>query len=229
MKRIEINQLAMLEAVQAFLEKHAAELNKNSTIAILIVELNGILKSIRDLRQVQSKTTEGATATKNELATMVKGGILKISDALLAFATMTNDHHLMATATITPSELRVMRNSDLADKARFMYEAASPHASNLGEWFVTQNDVDALAANADLYLKALPGRRAVLNETKASTAAILAKLNDGKKLVKDKLDKYMKPFRTGNLGLYAEYTNARIVVDLVAGRTSGETEGNTPT
>lgn len=229
MKRNEINQLAMLEAVQAFLEKYAAELNKIPSIATLIVELNGILKSIRDLRQVQSKTTEGVTATKNELATMVKEGILKICDALQAYATQTNDRNLMADARITATELKAMRNSDLADKARFVYETASPLANDLSTWFVTKADIDALTANTELYLKALPSRRSMQNETKVSTAAINAKLSEGKQLLKDKLDKYMKPFRTGNPSLFAEYTNARIVVDLVAGRSSGEEDGNAPT
>ena len=229
MKRIEINQLAMLEAVQAFLEKYAAELNKIPNIATQIVELNGILKSIRDLRQVQSKTTEGVTATKNELATMVKEGILKICDALQAYAAQTNDRNLMADARITATELKAMRNSDLADKARFVYETASPLANDLGTWFVTKADIDALTANAELYLKALPSRRSMQNETKVSTAAINAKLSEGKLLLKTKLDKYMKPFRTGNPSLFAEYTNARMVVDLVAGRSSGEEDGNTPT
>jgi hypothetical protein len=227
MKRIEINQLAMLEAVQAFAEKHATELNKIPAIAAITIELNGHLKSIRDLRQVQSKTTEGATATKNELATMLREGILKICDALLAYATQANDHNLMANARITATELKAMRNSDLADKARFVYETSSPFANDLVGWFVTKDDIDALTANAESYLKALPGRRSVLNETKVSTAAIDAKLSEGKKLLKEKLDKYMKPFRTGNPSLFAEYANARMVVDLVAGRATGETEGNT--
>lgn len=228
MKRNEINQLAMLEAVQAFLEKYAAELNKIPSIATLIVELNGILKSIRDLRQVQSKTTEGVTATKNELATMVKEGILKICDALQAYAAQTNDRNLMADARVTATELKAMRNSDLADKARFVYETASPLANDLGNWFVTKADIDALTANTELYLKALPSRRSMQNETKVSTAAINSKLGEGKLLLKEKLDKYMKPFRTGNPSLFAEYTNARMVVDLVAGRSSGEEDGNAP-
>ncbi len=228
MKRNEINQLAMMEAVQAFLTKYNVEFNKIPTIATLIVELNELLKSIRDLRQVQSKTTEGATASKNELAQQVRDGILKICDALVAYATQTNDHNLMAIAGITATELKAMRNSDLADKARFVYETASPVAANLSTWFVTQDDIDALTTHAAAYLKALPGRRAVLNETKVSTTAIASKIAEGKTMLKEKLDKYMKPFRTGNPGLFAEYTNARMIEDIAGGRGKGDDEGSAP-
>ncbi len=38
----------------------------------------------------------------------------------------------------------------------------------------------------------------------------------------------MKPFRTGNPGLFAEYTNARMIEDIAGGRGKGDDEGSAP-
>ena len=78
---------------------------------------------------------------------------------------------------------------------------------------VTPDDVTTLGHNIPAYLQALPGSRGILVQTKQSTADIQAKLDEGRQLLKEKLDVHMQPYKATMPSLYGEYQNARIIVD----------------
>ena len=216
MDREDLNQQAMIESVKAFLGRNETALAVNPAIVTITERLSSILKAIRDLKQIQDKSTKGATRGKSEIETSITNGILKVGAGLRAFATEANNYEMLALSTFTDSSIRRMRDSDLADKARTICEAATPVVANLSIYQVMQTDVDTLSANVPEYLLAMPGGRSILTQTKQSTAAIQAKLVEGKLLLKEKLDVHMSPFKSTNATLYGEYKNARIIIDLAA-------------
>ena len=213
MTRNQLNQQAMLESVAAFLGLRATDLAVNPVIATIAATLTNILQSIRDLKQVQDKTTKGATRTKSEVETAIINGILKIGAALRAYATEAKNYELLSIATFTETDIRRLRDSNLADKARTIHEAAVPVAEELNIYMVTTQDVTELGDNIPAYLQALPGSRGILNQTKQSTADIQAKIDEGRQLLKEKLDVHMLPYKSTKPSIYGEYQNARSIVD----------------
>jgi len=213
MTRKQLNQQAMLESVATFLGLRATDLAVNPVIATNAATLTTILQSIRDLKQVQDKTTKGATRSKSELETAIINGIFKIGAALKAYATEAKNYELLTVATFSESSIKHLRDSNLADKARTIAEAAAPVVGKLNIYMVTPDDVTALSNTIPAYLQALPGSRGVLVQTKQSTADIQAKLDEGRQLLKEKLDVHMQPYKATNPTLYGEYQNARIIVD----------------
>jgi 5-hydroxyisourate hydrolase-like protein (transthyretin family) len=216
MNRKQLNQQAMLESVAAFLGLRASDLAINPVIANNTAILNAILKTIRDLKQIQDKTTKGATRTKNDIVNMMKDGILKVGAALCAYATDVKDYDLLAKASFTDTAIKQMRQSDLADKARTIYEAAEPVVLHLGVHQVKEEDITALKDNYDAIMVALPGGRGVKGQTKQSTADIQAKIDEAKLLLKEKIDVHIRPYKSSNPTLFGEYMNARIIVDIAA-------------
>ena len=213
MTRKQLNQQAMLESVATFLGLRATDLAVNPVIATIAATLTNILQRIRDLKQVQDKTTKGATRTKSEIETAIIRGILKIGAALKAYATEAKNYELLSIATFSETDIKRLRDSNLADKARTISEAAAPVAGELNIYMVTSADVTDLGDNIPAYLQALPGSRGVLVQTKQSTAGIQAKLDEGKLLLKEKLDVHMLPYKSSMPTIYGEYQNARIIVD----------------
>jgi hypothetical protein len=216
MNRKQLNQQAMLESVAAFLGLRASDLAVNPLIANNAVILNDILKTIRDLKQIQDKSTKGATLTKNEIEIEMKKGIFKVGAALRAYATEAKNYDLLAMATFSDTAIKQMRESDLADKARTIYEAAKPVAGELSIHQVLHEDVELLESNYTDFMKALPGRRGVKAQTKQSTTDIQVKIDKAKLLLKEKIDVHMLPFKSTNPSVYGEYKNSRIIVDLAA-------------
>lgn len=216
MTRKQLNQQAMLESVATFLGLRANDLAVNPVIATIAATLTHILQSIRNLKQVQDKTTKGATRSKSELETAIINGILKIGAALKAYATEAKNYELLAVATFSESSIKHLRDSNLADKARTIAEAALPVVGELNIYLVGTEDVSALSANIPAYLQALPGSRGILNQTKQSTSDIQTKIDEGRKLLKEKLDVHLLPYKATNPTLYGEYQNARSIVDKAA-------------
>ena len=213
MTRNQLNQQAMLESVAAFLGLRATNLAVNPFIATIATTLTNILQRIRDLKQVQDKSTKGATRTKNELETAIISGILKVGAALKAYATEAKNYELLSIATFTETDIKRLRDSNLADKARTIAEAATPVVGALNIYMVTPEDVTTLSDNLPAYLHALPGSRGVLVQTKQSTADIQSKIDEGRQLLKEKLDVHMLPYKSTMPSLYGEYQNARSIVD----------------
>ncbi len=224
MNRKELNQLAMLESVLAFLKEKQQTLGNTPAIAAKIAELEQIINAIRDLLQVQSKSTKTATAPKVKLEEAIKALLGQVCDALLAFGTESDNPELITIGTISETEIRNMRDSNLVDKARQVAEAAEPVTSNLAAYFVSADDIADLKQKGAAFQTALTGKTMITAQTKESTAAIKNKLAEGRRLLKDELDKLMKPFKTGNPTLFGEYTNMRSVVDIPAGRGKQATE-----
>ena len=119
-------------------------------------------------------------------------------------------------ATFSESSIKHLRDSNLADKARTITEAAVPVVAQLNIYQVGHEDVNALSTNIPAYLQALPGGRGILNQTKQSTADIQTKIDEGRQLLKEKLDVHLLPYKATNPTLYGEYQNARIIVDKAA-------------
>jgi hypothetical protein len=208
------DHLSMLERVKTFIEKNGSELEANPVIAEIAVTLANNLNVIRDLKQVQDRKTKDASRKKDEIKFSVIDGILKIGAALKAHATEANDFKLLALANFTDSTIRRMRHTDLAEKARMIYEAAEPLDGELGIYLVKKEDVHCLKNNLPHYLQALPVRHCIRMETKQATTEIKGAVNTGLKLVKQKLDVHMRPYKSVSASLYGEYLNSRRIVNV---------------
>jgi hypothetical protein len=220
----QLNHHAMLENVAAFLQLHANYLHNNPAIANITNTLTSDLNNIRELKQVQDKKTKVASMAKDEKKTILTECILKIGAALRAYATEAGDHELLTLTNFTDSKIKRMRHSDLADKAKSIYAASLPLAGKLSIYLVKPEDVRSLKAKIPDYLQALPGRRKMQIHSKQATSDIKGAVNKSLKLVKEKLDVHMRPFKLANAILYEEYMDARIIADAAATVKAGHTK-----
>jgi hypothetical protein len=216
MTRKQLNHQAALECIAAFLGLRAADLAVNPLIGQNAELLLSLLAAIRDYKQIQDKTTQGATRTKSEIEKAMVEGLILVGAGLCGYATEIKNYNLLALATFTDSDIKHLRGSDLADKVRTVVEAAEPVALHLGTHQVTTEDVATLKANQILYLGVINGPRGVIGQTKQSTSDIQVKLDEARLLVKENLDVFMRPFKVTNPTVYGEYKNASIIVDVAA-------------
>jgi len=84
------------------------------------------------LKQVQDRTTKGATRSKGELEAVIIAAIIKIGAALRAYATGAKNYDLLEVVTFSDTTIKHLRDSNLADKVRTIYEAAVPVTRSLG-------------------------------------------------------------------------------------------------
>lgn len=219
----QINKLNMYEAVQAFLAGTQATWTPVAAIGTAKTEFDNKLTAIRTERQKQEKDASGLVTERKLLRETLTRQTLKVSGALLAYSSATGNAELMAVANYSPSNLAQSRDNIFYDKARIISEAASPLATQLTGYNLVAADLTQLQTLLGQYLTAIPKRRNAAAVSKSATAAIRALFKDADLLLRKKLDMLMLSFRISNPDFYANYQNARIIVDLGAGRKAKET------
>lgn len=219
----QINKLNMYEAVQAFVAGTQSTWTSIAAIGTSKQEFDNKIAAIRTERQKQEKDASGLVTERKLIRETLTRQTLKVSGALLAYASATGNAELMAVADYSPSNLSQSRNNIFYDKARLIYEAASPLATQLADYNLAAADLTQLQTMLGQFLTAIPKRRNATATSKSATAAIRALFKETDLLLKNKLDMLMLSFRISNPDFYANYQNARIIVDLGAGKKPKET------
>ena len=214
----QINKLNMFEAVQAFLANTQATWTSIAAIGTTKLELDGKITAIRTERQKQEKDASGlVTERKMQRETLLRL-TLKVSGSLLAYASVTNNAELTGIADYTKSELMKARDNIFYDKARIIYEAAQPLATQLAGYNIVAADITQFQTLLGQFLTTIPKRRNATAVSKSATTAIGGLFKDVDAILKNKLDKLVLSFRVTNPDFYTNYLNARIIVDLGAGK-----------
>ena len=214
----QINKLNMFEAVTAFLANTQATWTSIAAIGTAKTELDGKITAIRTERQKQEKDASGLVKERKLLRDTLMRQTLKVSGALMAYASAVNNAELMGVVDYPPSELGKARDNIFYDKARIIYEAAQPLATQLAGYNIVAADITQFQTLLGQFLVAIPKRRNATAVSKSATTAIGGLFKDTDAILKNKLDKLVLSFRVTNPDFYTNYLNARIIVDLGAGK-----------
>ncbi len=214
----QINKLNMFEAVQAFLANTQTTWTSITAIGAAKLELDGKITAIRTERQKQEKDASGLVKERKLVRETLTRQALKVSGALMAYASATNNAELMGVVDYTPSAFKLKRDNIVYDMARIIYEAAQPLATQLAGYNIVAADITQLQTLLGQFLTAIPKRRNATAVSKSATTAIGGLFKDADAILKNKLDKLVLSFRATNPDFYTNYLNARIIVDLGAGK-----------
>ncbi len=174
MTRYQINQLNMLEGIALFLQTYAERLSGNPKVAALAAILAVIIQNIRDAKQIQDKTTEAESKIKMDLQEKILQELHNIGIALRAYAGGGVDPVVYAVGNYKDWEIEHLRNSDLADKAREVFETAKPIIEKLSS--AVTEDIASLDVNYKAYMKARPDIGVTEAKSETATATIDSKI-----------------------------------------------------
>ena len=225
MNRKEINLTDMLLSVDEFLTKNATLIENKPAIVNVHTLLHSINEDIFNLNQRQAVSTTTETALKSFQKKEMIQILLKVARALAAHAAATDDIKLSLTVTLSEWELKNMRENDLVIKAKAIYDVALPLAAQIASWDVTQAELDMLGTDFTEFKHKTPGIRNMRVQSKQATTTLKEKLNEGKTLLKDKIDAMMLPFKSSKPAFYGEYKVARTIVERAAGHAGKENGG----
>ncbi len=214
MTDIQENKTNMYESTLTILNANNAVWNAIAPIGETITTIEGKMKLIRDYRQIQEKDTTGITVNKHNIEDNLINAMIKVISGLIAHATVTENPELLNSINYTPHNLKKSRDNILYDKAQLIFNTASPLATELATYLVTQPDIDSINSLSTDYLTAIPAKRAAVSASKTSTSNIKNTFREIDSLFKDKLDNLLILFQVPNATFYQEYKAARIIIDL---------------
>ena len=188
-----------------------------SSVAALITaktDLKTIATSVQSYRQGQETDNRGIAQSKAGTKTSLINATLKVSSGIVAYASSIGDKTLKQKTNYTESDLKKTRDTILWDKCKLIYDTATPIATQLTGFFVTAADLTALNTALTNFMTSIPQPRTATAVKKNSTTNLAKLFADGEKIIKDRIDGMMLPFRQTKPDFYNAYITAKKTVNL---------------
>jgi hypothetical protein len=115
MKRRLLNILSMFRTVQVFLEDRVVLWGMVPALVAAVAELKSHLNAIDGYEQTRTSGTKGVTKVKQNAKTVMLASAVTIAGAVRAFASKTNDGKLFASAEYSASDLKKVRDAEIAN------------------------------------------------------------------------------------------------------------------
>jgi hypothetical protein len=185
-----------------------------NTIPAILANFNGI--KANNAAILDSAEAKGASLTTSSRKGSLKDSLcdetLKFAGVVETFADDTSDLQLRDDMRITLSQLKRMRDDELAPFCRFIYNRALPHANALKDYNLTPAVFTALLTLIDDYAAEAPKPRTAVSQRKTTNANIAALFADNKKRYK-KLDKQIETLRPTHPDFVRTYFSNREVAN----------------
>jgi len=211
-KRFE-NKLIMLKAVLSLLQQNQSLWQTNAPMNAAYNDLRSHIAQIEQAKQNISLTQAGLAIQKQNLQDAVVDATFELASMLFAFAQRTNNTILQAKVDFPISQLKLLRDGELATTSRNILTLRQGNEGPLVEYGVTDEKANTLTNLINRYEQELPNIRVTVSERKAINENLKTLLNEAMDIASKQIDRLMIGLKTTQPGLYASYTNARKVVD----------------
>ena len=208
------NKLSMYLAVRLILTTFNGLWSGIGAFAAAVGEFDVIITSIRDHFKEQQKTSKGVTDDKGSLRETLASKAMEIIGTLKAFASATDYRTLFENVNFTESDLVQVRDTLLVERCRLVAEEANANIGEMAEYNIDATKINALETLIDKFEAAIPTPRGAIVNKKEATGALVTDLEDGDKLVEERLDGLMEQFRNDEEEFYSEYHSAREIIDV---------------
>ena len=204
-------ELNASRATEAHLDENIQIING---IPAFLANFNGI--KANNAAILENAETKGASLTtasrKADLRQRLSDKTITLAGLVQTFADDTNDFQLRDDMKITSSQLKRMRDDELAPFCQFIHHRADAHAASLKDYNLKTSDFDALQTLIDEYSAEAPKPRTAISQRKTTNAHLAALFADNRKRFK-KLDKQIETLREDNPDFVRTYFSVRTVAD----------------
>ena len=166
----------------------------------------------------------GVAADKDAARKAMCKKALVIAGGIAAYAYHVENRELLTRVDTTLSVLMGGRGKDSRDKCADILAAGTENLSALGEFQVTQEDLDELKGLIDDYDELAPQPQLVKGQIKGTGQMIEAAFDRADGILTNGLDKLMLRFEESQPAFFRDYMNARMIVDRPGGYSNGEPE-----
>lgn len=211
-KRLE-NKLIMLKAVLSLMQQNQSLWQNSGPLSQAFYELQRLVNLIDQTKQSTNQTNTGLVSHKQNLQEELIKLAFEMASMLYAYAGRINNTVLKAKVDFPISQLRSLRDGELAAKIRNILELRLGHEAELEPYGITQSNVDNLTGLTNQYEQQLPNVRVTVSARKAGNEKIKQLVAEASNVTTDQLDRLMISFKSTQPDFYASYLNARKVVD----------------
>jgi hypothetical protein len=214
MIKSEENKYSMYTAVKAVLLEDRNTITRIPAFATIFKEYEVLLEDIYQAESQFQNVTKGATATKRETRSELIQKTISIAAAIYVYGRQADIETLKARARLTPSQLKLMRDIDLSQKAKMIMDDLKAELQNLADFGVSESEVSDFQTTINAYDKALAQQGDKTAQKRAAKQRLRELFDQTDEFLKETLDYMIEAVKSENTQLYDKYQIARMIKDL---------------
>lgn len=214
MTKSEKNIFAMYKAVNAVLTGNATEVDKLPALKDSHTRFSNKITELGSKDTDYISKTDGKTISKTDAENELIENILPVVGGLQVFAKIIDNHELKVTTKVTVTDMKRMRDNELINKAKQIFDFANTNSAELVNYGITADTITQLNTLITNYEAALSDQGSSFAEKQAARKALTLLFDTADDILKDELDNLMELTRSNNPDFYNEYKAARVIKDL---------------
>ena len=214
MKRQQVNQLNMYEAIKQYLNSNTIVWSSNPTVSAAIATYFSIIAGITANDAVQKTSTVGVTNTKETAKLDMAIAAIAIANAGKAYATTTSNQALFNAMNHSKTEILAGNDTDANGICQNIVNAITPYIASTTTYGATATSLTNLQNLINTYY-VLIGTPAIQKSlVTTATLTLDQQFSDANALLKNLLDPLIQQYQTSNVLFYNQYTALREINDL---------------
>lgn len=207
------NKLNMIEDVDALLDTNPTKVALVAMLGSKHLELKIKKTDIKTKAQEKDTVTAGKAQDKYDAENVLIKGVMSIAGPLIAFGSDNGLNDVVELAHVTPSRLRLMRDTTLAITCQKILDTANANAPALIPYGVTAIMLTALQTAIDNFNTAMATREAA-RDTKSGIGLTIKDQFRDCLLHLESMDNVVEALRQTEKEFYAKYHFSRVIRDL---------------
>ena len=215
MNQTQENKKHMMDAVQAYLNEHAATWQSIPKLGEIKNRYDELLAAIAQAatEQAAAHSTLGQSKLTLKKSIAVTADIL--NDLIEVMATINGDDELARRMSDAYSTIFRLSYDEFMLRVQYIIERAVENQETLtNEYGMTSEQLSGLQAEMDEFLELMGKPREYQIRKGVATKAIDQLVDDAMNLLNNEMDKIMKLFSRRSPSFYQGYVQARVIVDL---------------
>ncbi|MDO5664046.1 MAG: hypothetical protein Q4G63_02160 [Bacteroidia bacterium] len=215
MTQREENFVSMCRAVNDVFKRYESEWKSNKRFEKEVSVFGGLFEQLAQVKSDSNIVTTGATVDKADAALRLFTLAADLGKRVSVYAIDKDNQELHDRLRISRGALSNMRDTPALAKVNDMYNQLLPLIGELGDYGVSQENLDELKALKDEYDALISRPRSLIVERKGHNETIPELIAELRQSLY-KLDSLINLFSGTAFG--TDYKNARVIVDLVGRR-----------
>jgi hypothetical protein len=203
----------MYRAVQQVLDANQPEYAGVAAFMTQATNFRNSIQLIGQLAQIQLADTTGVALDKAMLKDQMIEMTFRVAGALKALGSDTNNATLRNQADLNKSTFTRARDDQRDDIAQGMHDLANMNIAALAPYSITAPTLTALQTRIDAYRAAIASPRMAKAQKATATQMLENEFARADMILEERIDGLIKQFKSSGTTFYADYQNARKVVD----------------
>ena len=214
MTDVQENKFSMYNVVKVICQEFAAIWAVLPAFADSFANFQSRLTDIESIRQIQGRTSIGATQDKEASKALLVNQVVLVANAVFAFGSKSGNNTLKEDVRVTPSGLDALRDTTLKQKGQDVHDLANENVASLADYGIDAAKLTELQSRVDDYDAQISAPRETITRGKTATDMLVEQFVAADVILNDQMDKLMTQFKTSSPAFHDGYFNGRVIVDV---------------